>query len=188
LSFDVGLEVFAKGLELLRESVPNLRRVAVLSNPANPSQAVAVRDVTAAARSMGLQLRILEVTAASGLESGFASMAKDRVDGLLVLTDPLFLINRERIASLALRHRVPSMHAIKESVESGGFMSYGPSLVGTYRRAAVFVDKILKGAKPADLPVEQPTTFELIINLKTAKALGLTIPQSLRLRADRVIE
>ena len=188
VSFDVGLEVFAKGLELLRESVPKLRRVAILSNPANPSQAVAVGDVTAAARSMGLQLRVVEVTAASGLDGAFAGLAKDGVNGLLVLTDPLFVINRERIASLTLRHRVPSMHAIKESVESGGLMSYGPSLVAAQRRAAVFVDKILKGAKPADLPVEQPTTFEMAINLKTAKALGLTIPQSLRLRADHVIE
>jgi putative ABC transport system substrate-binding protein len=188
VSFDVGLEVFTKGLEILRESIPNLRRVAVLSNSTNAAQPVAVRDVTAAARSLGLQLKIVDVSAASALDGAFAAIAKDRMEALLVLTDSLFMIHRERIASLALRHRVPSMYAVKEGVEVGGFMSYGPSLVGTYRRVAVFVDKILKGTRPGDLPVEQPTTFELTVNSKTAKELGITIPQSLRLRADRIIE
>ena len=188
VSFDGGPGAFPKDLELLRESLPNLKRVAALTNPANPAQPVAVRDVTAAARSMGLQLKIVEVSAASALDGAFASIAKDRMEALLVLTDSLFMIHRERIASLALRHRVPSMYAVKEGVEVGGFMSYGPSLLGTYRRVAVFVDKILKGTRPGDLPVEQPTTFELIVNSKTAKELGITIPQSLRLRADRIIE
>jgi|SoiMethySBSTD1v2_1073268.scaffolds.fasta_scaffold00403_48 putative ABC transport system substrate-binding protein len=188
VSFDVGLEVFTKGLELLKESIPMLRRVAVLSNSSNPSQAVSVRDVTAAARSLGLQIKVVDAPTVSALDGVFAAMAKDRSEALLVLTDPLFLIHRERIGSLALRHRLPSMHAVKESVEAGGFMSYGPSLVGAYRRVAVYVDKILKGARPADLPVEQPTTFEMAINLKTAKALGVTIPRSLLGRADRIIE
>jgi putative tryptophan/tyrosine transport system substrate-binding protein len=188
VSFDVSLEVFAKGLELLKESVPKLRRVAILSNPANPAQAVAVGDVTAAARSLGLQLRVLEARGPSAFDGAFAVMANDRVQALLVLTDSVFLIHRARLADLATRYRLPSMYAIKESVEAGGFMSYGPSLVAAFRRAAIFVDKIFKGAKPADLPVEQPTKFELVINLKTAKALGLTIPQSLLLRADQVIE
>jgi len=165
-----------------------LRRVAVLSNSSNPSQAVSVRDVTAAARSLGLQIKVVDAPTVSALDGVFAAMAKDRSEALLVLTDPLFLIHRERIGSLALRHRLPSMHAVKESVEAGGFMSYGPSLVGAYRRVAVYVDKILKGARPADLPVEQPTTFEMAINLKTAKALGVTIPRSLLGRADRIIE
>ena len=188
VSFDVGLEVFAKGLELLRESIPNLRRVAVLSNSANAAQPVAVRDVTAAARSLGLQIKVVDASAGSALDGVFAAMAKDRTEALLVLTDPLFMIHRERIASLALRHRLPSMHAVKESVEVGGFMSYGPSLVGAYRRAAVYIDKILRGAQPSDLPIEQPTTFEMAINLKTARALGITMPQSLLGRADRIIE
>jgi putative ABC transport system substrate-binding protein len=188
VSFDVGLEVFPKALELLRESVPNVRRVAVLSNPANPAQAVAVNDVTAAARSLGLQLRLLEARGPDAFDGAFAAMGKDRVDALLVLTDPLFIIHKARLADLAARYRLPSVYAIKENVEAGGFMSYGPSLVAAFRRAAVFVDKILKGAKPADLPVEQPTKFELVINLKTAKALGLTIPPSLLQRADQVIE
>ena len=188
VSFDVSLEVFTKGLERLKESIPTLRRVAVLSNSSNPSQAVAVRDVSAAARSLGLQLKVVDVTAAAALDGAFAAMAKDRSEALLVLTDPLFMIHGERIASLALRHRVASMYGVKEGVEAGGFMSYGPSLAGVFRRAAVFVDKILKGARPADLPVEQPTTFEMAINLKTAKALGVTIPRSLLGRADRIIE
>jgi len=188
VSFDVGLEVFAKGLELLRESSPKLRRVAILSNPANPAQGVAIRDVTAAARSLGLQLRFVEARGLNAFDSAFAAMAKDRVEALLVLTDPVFLLHRERLADLATQYRLPSMYAVKEGVEAGGLLSYGPSLVAAFRRAAVFVDKILKGAKPVDLPVEQPTKFELVINLKTAKALGLTIPPSLLQRADQVIE
>ena len=188
VSFDVGLAVFPKALELLRESVPKVRRVAVLSNPANPAQAVAIRDVTAAARSLGLQLRLLEARAPDAFDGAFAAMGKDRVDALLVLTDPVFIIHKARLADLAARHRLPSMYAIKENVEAGGFMSYGPSLVAAFRRAAVFVDKIFKGANPADLPVEQPTKFELAINLKTAKALGLKIPPSILARADQVIE
>ena len=188
VAFDVGLEVFAKGLELLRESIPKLRRVAVLSNPANPAQPVAVRDLKAAARSLGLQLRILEARGPDSFDGVFAAMAKDRVEALLVLTDPVFIIHRARIAELATQYRVPSMYGVKESVAAGGLMSYGPSLVAAFRRAAVFVDKIFKGARPGDLPVEQPTKFELVINLKTAKALGLTIPPSLLLRADQVIE
>jgi ABC-type uncharacterized transport system substrate-binding protein len=188
VSFDVGLEVFAKGLELLKESVPKLRRVAILSNPANPAQAVAVRDVTAAARSLGLQLRVVETRGPDAFDSAFAVMASDRVQALLVLTDPVFHIHRARLADLATRYRLPSMYAVKESVEAGGLMSYGPSLVAAFRRAAIFVDKIFKGARPGDLPVEQPTTFELVINLKTAKALGLTVPPSLVQRADQIIQ
>jgi putative ABC transport system substrate-binding protein len=188
VSFDVGLEVFAKGLELLREASPGLRRVAILSNPANPAQGVAIRDVTAAARSLGLQLQVVEARGPEAFDGVFAVMAKDRVGALLVLTDSLFLLHRVRLAGLATQHRLPSMYAIRESVEAGGLMSYGPSLVAAFRGAAVFIDKILRGAKPGDLPVEQPTKFELVINLKTAKALGLTIPPALLQRADQVIE
>jgi ABC-type uncharacterized transport system substrate-binding protein len=162
--------------------------VAILSNPANPAQPVAVGDVTAAARSLGLQLRVLEARGPNAFDGAFAVMANDRVQALLVLTDSVFLIHRACLADLAARYRLPSMYAVKESVEAGGLMSYGPSLVAAFRRAAFFVDKILRGTKPGDLPVEQPTTFELVINLKTATALGLTIPPSLLLRADQVIE
>jgi putative ABC transport system substrate-binding protein len=188
VAFDVGLEVFAKGLELFREAIPKLRRVAVLSNPTNPAQPVAIQDVTAAARSLGLQLHLMEAASPDVFDATFAAMAKDRVDGVVILTEPMFLVNRARLAALAMQHRLPSMYAVRESVEAGGLMSYGPSLADSYRRAAVFVDKILRGAKPSDLPVEQPTRFELVISQKTAKALGVTIPRSLLLRADQVIE
>jgi ABC-type uncharacterized transport system substrate-binding protein len=188
VAFSVGLEIFGKGLELLREFNPKLRRVAVLSNPANPNQAASIRDVMAAARALGVQVRVLEARAPQALDGAFAAMAKDGAEALLVLTDPLFLIHRHRIAELATRHRLPSMFAVREAAEAGGMMSYGPNLTAAFRRAAVFVDKILKGARPADLPVEQPTKFELVINLKTAKAIGVTVPPALVFRADQVIE
>jgi putative ABC transport system substrate-binding protein len=188
VSFDVAFETVPKALELLRESVPKIRRVAVLSNADSPGQAVALSDLTPAAQSLGLQLRSLKVRGPDGFDAAFAAVARDPVDALFVLPEPLFIVHRTRLANLAAQYRLPSMYAVKENVEAGGFMSYGPSLVAAFRRAAVFVDKIFKGAKPADLPVEQPTKFELVINLKTARALGLTIPPSLLARADQVIE
>jgi putative ABC transport system substrate-binding protein len=188
LSFSVGWETFGKGLELLKETVPKVRRVAVLSNPANASHALAIENVKVAARSLGVQLQLLEARGPEEFEGAFAAMAKERVAALLVPTDPVFFLHRARLAELAAKNRLPSVHSLREYVEAGGLMSYGPSLLDLLRRAATFVDKILKGAKPADLPVEQPTKFELVINLKTAKALGLTIPQSLLLRTDQVIE
>jgi putative ABC transport system substrate-binding protein len=188
VSFSPDLEIFGKGLEFLKEIAPKVRRVAALSNPANPASALGVCDATTAARSLGLQLRVMETRGPNAFDGAFATMAKDRVEALLVLTDPLFILHRAQLADLAAQHRLASVYAVKESVEAGGLMSYGPSLMAAYRRAAVFIDKILKGAKPADLPVEQPTKFELAINLKTAKALGLTIPPSLLARADQVIE
>ena len=145
LSYSVGVETFGKGLELLKETIPKVRRIA-------------------------------------------AAMAKERAGALLVAADSLFNLHRTRLADLAMRRRLPTMFGIKENVEAGGLMSYGPSLPDLWRRTATFVDKILKGAKPADVPVEQPTRFELTINLKTAKALGLTIPQSVLSRADQLIE
>jgi ABC-type uncharacterized transport system substrate-binding protein len=187
VSFDVAFEILPKALELLRESVPKIRGVGVLSND-TPSQAVALSDLTAAAQSLGLQLRSLKARGPDGFDAAFAAVARDRVDALFVLPEPLFIVHRARLANLAARYRLPSMYAVKENVEAGGFMSYGPSLVAAFRRTAVFVDKSLKGANPGDLPVEQPTTFELVINLKTAKALGLSIPLSLLARADQVIE
>ena len=188
LSFSVNLELFGKGLELLKEAVPKLRRVAVLSNPANPAQACAIDKVKVAARSLAIPLQLLEARGPNEFDSAFAAMAKQRVDALLVVAEGLFLRHRARLADLEAKYRLPSMHGLKENVEAGGLMSYGPSIVATFRRAAVFVDKILRGTKPRDLPIEQPTKFELVINLKTAKALGLTIPPSLLQRADLVIE
>jgi ABC-type uncharacterized transport system substrate-binding protein len=187
LSFNVGEEI-GKALELLKETLPKVRRVAILSNPANPGHAPAVSIVKAAARSLGLQLQLLEAREPNQSEGAFAAMAKDRVEALLVVTDSMFIFQRARLADLAVKNRLPAMFGVREFVDAGGLMSYGVSVPDLMRRAATFVDKILKGAEPADLPVEQPTKFKLVINLKTAKALGLTIPQSLLLRADQVIE
>ena len=187
LSFNVGEEI-GKGLELLRETLPKVRRVAILSNPANPGHAPAVSIVKAAARSLGLQLQLLEAREPNQLEGAFAAMAKDRVEALLVVTDSMFIFQRARLADLAVKNRLPAMFGVREFVDAGGLMSYGVSVPDLMRRAATFVDKILKGAEPADLPVEQPTKFELVINLKTAKTLGLTIPQSVLGRADEMIQ
>ena len=188
LSFSVNSELFGKGLELLKEAVPKLRRVAVLSNPANPAQVRAIDKVKVAARSLAMPLQLLEARGPNEFDGAFAAMAKQRAEALLVVAEGLFLRHRARLADLEAKYRLPSMHGLKENVEAGGLMSYGPSIVATFRRAAVFVDKILRGTKPADLPVEQPTKFELVINLKTAKVLGLTIPPSLLQRAHQVIE
>jgi len=189
LSFSiVGLEIIGKQLELLKETVPKIRRMAILSNAANPTKPLAIRDVNVAARSLGVQLQLLEAGGPNEFDSAFAAMAKDRVGALLVVADSMFVFHRTRLSDLAARSRLPAVYGWREHVEAGGLMSYGPSLRDLFRRAATYVDKILKGAKPADLPVEQPTKFEVVINLRTAKALGLTIPQSLLLRADQVIE
>ena len=188
LSFGVGMETVSKGLELLKETVPKVRRVAILSNPANPAQPLAMREVNVAARSFGVQLQLLEARGPNEFDGAFAAMAKERVGALLVVADGLFILHRARLADLAARSRLPAIYGYREHVEAGGLMSYGSSLRDLWRRAATFVDKILKGAKPADLPVEQPTKFELLINLKTAKALGLTIPQSILIRADQVLQ
>jgi putative ABC transport system substrate-binding protein len=187
-AYTVGSETFRKGLELLKEGVPNARRIAVLSNPANPAQALAVSNLKDAAQRLGLRLLFLEARAPDEFAGAFAEIAKERADALLVVAESLFVLHRTPLAELALKHRVPTMYGISENVAAGGLISYGPSLSHASRRAATFVDKILKGAKPADLPVEQPTKFELVINLKTAKALGLAMPPSLLLRADHVIE
>jgi putative ABC transport system substrate-binding protein len=182
-------ESISKNLELLKETVPKAVRVAVLSNPTNPLHPQLLRNVKTGAQSLGVKLDIVEASAAKQLESVFSTMARERMDGLLVLPDGMFYLNLPRIADLAVRHRLPSMFgSTTELAMVGGLMAYGPSSVDNYRRAATYVDKILKGSRPADLPVEQATKFELIINLKTAKALGLTIPPSLLARADHVIE
>jgi len=188
LSYGVGPEIFSKALELLKETVPKVRRVAILSNPASPIQPLIIREVNVAARSVGVQLQLLEAQGPNEFDGAFAAMAKERVGALLVVADSLFIFHRTRLADLAARSRLPAAYGVREHVEAGGLMSYGPSLRDLFRRGATYVDKILKGAKPADLPVEQPTQFELVINLKTAKALGLTIPQSLLQRADELIQ
>src|SRR5215510_13846482 len=187
LSGYAGLESVAKQLELLKETVPKIRSVAILSNPANAYHQLAIREVNVAARSLGVQLQLLEARGPNEFDGAFAAMAKERVGALLVLSDGIFSLHRTRLADLAAKSRLPAAYGNRENVEAGGLMSYGPSLRDFYRRAATYVDKILKGAKPADLPVEQPTKFELVINLKTAKALGLTVPPSVLGRADEVI-
>ena len=177
-----------KRLELLKEAFPGTTRVAVLWNAANPAK---VRDwyaMQAAAPVLSVTLQPHAVRRADDLPSAFAAMTKQRPEALLTLDDPLMLSSRASIVAFAAKARLPTIYGHRQYSDAGGLMAYGPNVVENYRRAAYFVDKILKGAKPADLPVEQPTKFELVINLKTAKALGLTIPQSLLLRADQVIQ
>ena len=163
--------------------------MAVLASPTGiPAYPQMLDASRAAARSLGLELQLLEVREPSDFDSAFAAMAKERVGSLLVMAHPLFFIHRTRLADLAARNRLPSMSTQEQWVEAGGLMSYGPNFVDLYRRGATYVDRILKGAKPGDLPIEQPTNLSLVLNLKTAKALGLTIPPSLLARADQVIE
>jgi putative tryptophan/tyrosine transport system substrate-binding protein len=190
VAYGVGMETFGKGLELLKETVPPVRRVAILSNPESPTQPLLITSVKSAARSLGLELRLLDVRGPTQFDGAFAAMARDGAEALFVQTDPAYLLPgaAAQLADLAAKFRLPSMHAQRAAVEAGGLMSYGPSIVALYRRGAVLVDKILKGAKPADLPIEQPTKFELVINLKTAKTLGLTIPPSVLARTDEVIQ
>jgi putative ABC transport system substrate-binding protein len=186
---NLGGELGGKRLELLKEAVPKVARVAVLYDPAVPGTAREVKeDVPVAARALGLTVRPWEVRAADDFEKVFAAINKERPDGLYGAgEDPLMRSNYKRIAGFALKSRLPSVHNNREAVEAGGLMSYGADLADSYRRVAYYVDKILKGAKPADLPVEQPTKFELVINLKTAKQIALTIPPNVLARADKVI-
>jgi ABC-type uncharacterized transport system substrate-binding protein len=181
-------ELIGKNLEFLNEAVPETIRIGVLANPKNPLGSAMVADAQHAAQALGVRIKVLEARSSTEIEKAFASMQTDRVGAVLVLPDATFYLNRTHIVGLTLRYRLPAIFQNREFVEAGGLLSYAPSTVGNYRRAAAFVDKILKGAKPADLPVEQPTKFELVVNLKTAKALGLTIPPSLLARADQVIE
>jgi putative ABC transport system substrate-binding protein len=188
LSFSFDLEVVGKELELLKEAVPKVRRVAVLLNPANPGNKLAMKNVKARAKSLGVQLQLLEARGPDDFEAAFAAMARERAGALLVAPDPIFGFHRARLQELVAKSRLPTMYGLREHIEVGGLMSYTVDLRESLRRAATYVDKILRGARPGDLPIEQPTKFELVINLKTAKALGLTIPPSLRARADHVIE
>jgi ABC-type uncharacterized transport system substrate-binding protein len=181
-------EVSAKGLTLLQETVPDLRRVAVLWNGANPANAPVWKEVEATARLAGLALDTRQVREPKDFEATFVAIRRERPQGLLVLADAFFMQRREQIVDFVSHEQLPAMFQFREFVQLGGLMSYGPNLQDMYRRAANYVDKIFKGAKPADLPIEQPTRFELVINLKTAKALGLTIPQALLATADEIIE
>jgi putative tryptophan/tyrosine transport system substrate-binding protein len=182
-------ELGGKRLELLKEAVPKFALVAVLYDPAVSTTLHEVKEVLpAAARALKLTLQPWEIRAADGFEKIFATLNKQRPDGLYVTASPLMNINQKRIIGLALKSRLPSVYGTKETVEAGGLMYYGADIADSYRRVAYYVDKILKGAKPAELPVEQPTKFELVINLKTANQIGLTIPQKVLARADKVIK
>jgi putative ABC transport system substrate-binding protein len=184
LSRDLG----GKRLELLKEAVPKVACVAVFYDPTVPAGVIDVKEVLPlAASGLGLTLQPREVRAADDFEKVFAALNKQRPDGLYVTTGPLMFANQKRIAGLALKSRLPSMYGRREAVDAGGLMSYGADIADSYRRVAYFVDRILKGAKPGDLPIEQPKKFELVFNLKTAKQIGVTSPQSLLYRADKVI-
>lgn len=188
VSYLFSADLVGKHLELLRQAVPGIRRVAILLNPANPAHVAAIGSTEAMAGTLGVQPLFVEARAADRIDPVFETMTRERAEALVVLADALFILERERLAALTRKHRLPSIYGARENAEIGGLMSYGPSLVANLRRGASFVDKILRGAQPADLPMEQPATYELVVNLKTARALGLTLPQSLVRRADQVIE
>ncbi len=181
-------ELSGKRLELLKETLPKLSRVAVLWNPTHPGQPLAFKETQVAAQTLGLTLLSMEARSREDLVSVFAATPQERAEALSVLPDPLTFSHRGLITESANRHRLPAMYGFREWVEAGGLMSYGASSPDLWRRAAAYVDKVLKGAKPADLPVQQPTRFELVSNMRTARALGLTVPQSVLFRADQVIQ
>jgi putative ABC transport system substrate-binding protein len=178
----------AKRLELLREFVPTIAEFAVLFNPKSPEAETVSRDVEVAARAIGLQLHTLTASTESDIDAAFASLVQRRIGALVVGTDPFFTIHRDKILALAARHAVVAIYDTREYAEAGGLMSYGSNIPDAYRQVGAYTGQILKGAKPNDLPVQQPTKFEFVINLKTAKALGLTVPLTLQVAADQVIE
>ena len=184
----VAPDLAGKRLELLKEAVPTASRVAVLVNTANPGMHSTLRRLEAAARTLELKLQIFDARAAHEIEGSFVAVNSERSNALYLTLDPLFLENRTRIAELAAKQRLPILFDVREFVQAGGLMSYGPNLADSFRRVAYLVDRILRGAKPADLPSEQPTKFEFVLNLKTAKALGLDIPPKLLALADEVVE
>jgi putative ABC transport system substrate-binding protein len=183
-----GPQIASKQLELLREIVPAATRVAALTNPRNGSHSAFIKELRAAARKPDAQLQPVAAASPEELDDAFAAMTKERAAALLVLSDAMFLGERRRIVDLARKSALPAMYSQREFVDDGGLASYGPSLVDMSRRAAKHVDKILRGAKPSAVPVEQPTKFELVVNMRAARALGITMPQSLLLRADEVVE
>jgi putative ABC transport system substrate-binding protein len=187
----LGAELVRKRLELFKDAVPGMTRVAVLVRPGDPSEATVnsmLEDANAAVRVSGVQLQRLNAQGPHEFERAFAAMSRERVGGLMLVPSAMFFDERRRIVDLAIKNRLPAMFFFREFADAGGLMSYGPNFGELFRRAATYADKILKGAKPADLPVEQPTKFEFVINLKTAKALGVTIPPSVLGRADEVIQ
>jgi putative ABC transport system substrate-binding protein len=180
-------ELSGKQLELLREIVPKLSRVAVIGNATRPGSPQALKEVNLAGDAVGVQLQYLEIQAPKDIEIAFRAASQEHAEGVLVLTTPVLISRRKQVAELAVKDRLPTIYGRPEYVEDGGLLSYATSFTDLSRRAAIYVDKILKGAKPAELPVEQPTKFELIINLKAAKQIGLTIPPSVLARADKII-
>src|SRR5215467_2522617 len=181
-------ELSGKQLEVLKEVVPRLSRVAVLGTSTQPGNAETLKETEVAARGLKIQLRYFDIGSAKDLEAAFQAASKEHADALLPLSSPVLFVNRTQIVELATKNRLPAIYYATEYVEDGGLMTYAPNVLELWRRAASHVDKILKGAKPADLPVEQPTKFELVINLKAAKQIGLTVPQSVLYRADKVIK
>ena len=181
-------ETNVKGLELLKEAVPGLSRVAVIFDPATPSHGPGLKAVEDAGPALGLRIQSVAVRSATEYDEAFSAIVRERADGVLVLSTPLFIAGAKRLAELAITHKMPSLFGPRQHVQAGGLMSYSPDRADLWRRCAIYVDKILKGAKPADLPVQRPTKFELVINLKTAKAIGLAVAPSFILRADEVIE
>jgi putative ABC transport system substrate-binding protein len=181
-------ELGTKRLELLKEIVPNRSSIAVLSNAKNPQSKIEMKEMQIAAEAMGLQLHSAEISTEDGLEDAFVAMKKAAAQALIVLTDLILFSQRKRIVELASKYKLPAVYFVSGFVEEGGLMSYGPSDADLFRRAAGYVDRILKGTKPGELPVEQPTKFDLYVNLGTAKMLGVTIPESFLARADKVIE
>jgi putative ABC transport system substrate-binding protein len=184
----LSIDLLGKQVELLKQTVPKLSRLAVLSNPANPMRGVELKHAEITAQALGIQVQSVEVGDPAQFGNAFAAMTRERADAFVVLPDAMFLTQRTQIAEIAAKSRLPAIYGIPEHVEAGGLMGYAASRTDLFRRAAGYVDRILKGANPGDLPVEQPTKFELVINLKTAKALGLTIPQSVLVRADELIQ
>jgi len=184
----VAPETSGKRLELLREAFPKTSRIAVLWNPSNPLGSLERKETEAAARKLHLTVQWLDAHSPGAIDAGFEAASKARADALIVFPDPVLVAARAQIIGLAAKHRLPTVYVFREDAEAGGLMSYGASVREQVRRAATFVDKILKGAKPADLPVEQARTFELVVNARTAKALGVTLPQALLLRADHIIQ
>jgi putative ABC transport system substrate-binding protein len=180
-------ELNVKRLELLQETFPKIRLVGVMGNPNNPNYVIQLDETQAAAKALGLQIEILQARNSSDIDSVFSTASKKNVQALLVLSDPMLNASRQRISDAVMKARVPAIYEFKEFVEAGGLMSYGTDILAVYRRIAVYVDKIFKGTSPADLPVEQPTKFEFVINLKTAQQIGLTIPPNVLARADKVI-